>query len=308
MRMPPPTWPETEPSEVGLVSGDARVGIDLRGGGVCRLTVGTWDLLVGYPAGTVVPGWPGAVLLPWPNRIRHGRWTWRGGDLQLDVGSPEAPHALHGLVHWQRWVTLGSTDDSTTVATTVEQHAGYPFRLACALDYALGPDRLAVTIRVRNLGADAAPFGAGMHPYLSVAAPVDGAIDEAELDLPARTVLELDGGLPTGNRAPADGAVGRIGDRSFDDAFTDLIRDDDGGARARLRGPAGELELAVDGAWRWLQVFTGDTLPEGRRRQSLAVEPMTCPPNALADGIDLVVLEPGAEWSGTWTLAWTPAA
>ena len=157
-------------------------------------------------------------------------------------------------------------------------------------------------------GPDAAPVGVGMHPYLSVGAPADGGIGEAEVHLPARTALELDGGLPTGNRAPFDGAVGRIADRSFDDALTNLIRDDDGWARVGLRGPAGALELAVDGAWRWLQVFTGDALPEGRRRRSLAVEPMTCPPNALADGVDLVVLEPGAEWSGTWTLGWTPAA
>jgi aldose 1-epimerase len=63
----------------------------------------------------------------------------------------------------------------------------------------------------------------------------------------------------------------------------------------------------VDAAWRWLQVFTGDALPEGRRRRSMAVEPMTCPPNALTDDADVLVLEPGGEWSGTWTLRWTPA-
>jgi aldose 1-epimerase len=51
-------------------------------------------------------------------------------------------------------------------------------------------------------------------------------------------------------------------------------------------------------------VYSGDTLPAGQRRRSLAVEPMTCPPNALADGVDLVVLAPGADWSGTWTLSW----
>jgi len=106
---------------------------------------------------------------------------------------------------------------------------------------------------------------------------------------------------------PFNGAVGRIGDRALDDAMTDLVRDDDGMARTVLRGPAGELELAVDEAWGWLQAFTGDTLPEGRRRRSLAVEPMTCPPNALADGTDLIVLDPGADWSGTWALSWRAA-
>ena len=69
----------------------------------------------------------------------------------------------------------------------------------------------------------------------------------------------------------------------------------------------GELVLAVDESWPWLQIYSADGLPEGQRRRSLAVEPMSCPPNALADDVDLVVLEPGGDWSGTWTLGWTAA-
>ncbi|PZA20331.1 aldose epimerase, partial [Modestobacter versicolor] len=152
-----------------------------------------------------------------------------------------------------------------------------------------------------------APFGVGMHPYLHVGADADGGLADASLTVPARTAMVVDGGLPTGENRPFDGAVGRIGDRRLDDPVTDLVRDDDGWARVRLSGPAGALELAVDGSWSWLQVFSGDTLPAGQQRRSLAVEPMTCPPNALADGADLVVLEPGETWSGTWTLGWTPA-
>jgi len=305
--MPPQTWPESEPTEVVLSAGPAELAVELRGGGLRRLTVGDWDLLAGYPTGTIVGGWPGAVLLPWPNRLRNGRWTWQGRELQLPVGSPEAPNAIHGLVGWQPWRVLAAEADRVTVTTTVEPHPGYPFRLAAAVDYALTPDRLTVTPRVRNLGTDPAPFGAGFHPYFSVGATDDGDVGEAELTLPARTALVLDGGLPTGERTPFDGDIGRIGDRVLDDALTDLDRDADGWARTRLRGPAGELELAVDAAWPWLQVFTGDTLPAGRRRRSVAMEPMTCPPNALADGVDLIVLDPGAEWSGTWSVGWTAA-
>ena len=305
--MPAQTWPQSDPSEVRLSAGSAKLVVNLRGGGMRRLSVGDWDVLDGYPAGTVISGWPGAVLLPWPNRVRDGRWTWQGRDLQLLVTSPEAPNAIHGLVGWQPWTALAVEDDRATVGTVVEPHSGYPFRLAAAVDYVLAADRLTVTARVRNIGDDRAPFGVGFHPYFSVGATDDGDIAEAELRLPVRTALVLDGGLPTGDRVPYEGAVGRIGDRALDDALTDLVRDEDGMARAVLRGPAGELELAVDGAWGWLQAFTGDTLPEGRRRRSLAVEPMTCPPNALADGADLIVLDPGGDWSGTWTLAWRAA-
>ena len=301
------TWPRSEPTDVRLTAGGADLVVDLRGGGLRRLAVGDWELLDTYPPGTVAEGWPGAVLLPWPNRIRDGRWTWQGRELQLQVTAPETPTAMHGLVAWQSWSVVSAEEDGVTVGTVVEPHPGYPFRLAGALDYRLAAGRLTVTVRVRNLSADRAPFGVGMHPYFRVGAERDGDIGEAEVTLPVRTTLELDGGLPTGRRSPSDGAIGRIGDRALDDAFTDLIRDDDGWARARLRGPAGTLELALDGAWPWLQVFSGDQLPEGRRRQSLAIEPMTCPPNAFADGVDLLVLDPGDDWAGTWALSWTAA-
>ena len=58
--------------------------------------------------------------------------------------------------------------------------------------------------------------------------------------------------------------------------------------------------------WNSTTLFSGDVLPGGRWRRSLAIEPMTCPPNAFADGVDLVVLEPGETWAGSWTLSWTP--
>ena len=309
MSVPPHTpWPPVEPVDVELVSGDARLAVDLRGGGLRALTVGGWDVVDGYPSGAVPAGRRGGVLLPWPNRLREGRWSWAGRELQLDVAAPEKPNAAHGLLSWQPFGVLSRFSDTVTVGTTVEPRPGYPFRLLVALDYALSPQRLTVTVRVRNASAEPAPFGVGMHPYLAVGGEDDGAIAEAELTVPARTALTTDGGLPTGERTPFDGAVGRIGDRAIDTPLTDLDRDDDGWARVRLRGPAGAVELAVDGAWRWLQVYTGDTLPPGQRRRSVAVEPMTCPPNALADGVDLVVLEPAATWAGTWTLSWEPAA
>jgi aldose 1-epimerase len=292
-----------------MLCGEARLDVDLRGGGIRSLVVGGWDVIDGYPPGTIPHGRRGHLLLPWPNRLRDGRWEWDGEQHQLEISSAQRPVAIHGLVSWQPWTILDRTEGLLSVGTVVEPRPGYPFRLVVALDYALSADRLDVTLRVGNAGHAPAPFGAGMHPYLGIGATEDGGLGDAELTLPARTLMVVGAdGLPTGEIRPFDGAVGRIGDRPLDDALTDLVRDDDGWARVRLQGPAGDLELAVDGAWRWLQVYTGDTLPPGERRRSVAVEPMTCPPNALADGIDLVVLQPGEDWAGNWRLRWTPAA
>jgi aldose 1-epimerase len=301
-------WPQSEMLDALVLQGDAKLAVDLRGGGLRELTVGDWHVLDGYPPGAVSHGRRGGVLLPWPNRLRDGRWSWRGADLQLEVTSPTTPTAIHGLVSSQPWSVLATEDGAVTVGALIEPRSGYPFRLAAALDYRLAPNALSVTVRVRNAGEDDAPFGVGMHPYLHVGSTADGDVGNADITLPSRTALVLDdAGLPTGGTRPFDGAVGRIGDRALDDALTDLDRDDDGWARVHVRGPAGALELAVDPSWHWLQAYTGDTLPAGEWRRSVAVEPMTCPPNALADGTDLIVLAPGEEWSGTWRLTWTPA-
>jgi aldose 1-epimerase len=53
----------------------------------------------------------------------------------------------------------------------------------------------------------------------------------------------------------------------------------------------------------WLQVFTSDTLHGERHRRAVAIEPMTCPPNALVSGDDLIVLAPGESVSHSWGVA-----
>ena len=129
------------------------------------------------------------------------------------------------------------------------------------------------------------------------------------LSLPTRRrLLSDDRGLPVGEEdlaGTADDfwAPRPIGGTVLDTAFTDLVLDADGHARTILEDPASgrRLTLWTDGEFRYLMVFTGDTLqPPTRRRRSVAVEPMTCPPDALRSGRDLVALEPGGQWRGTW--------
>jgi aldose 1-epimerase len=66
-------------------------------------------------------------------------------------------------------------------------------------------------------------------------------------------------------------------------------------------GGVGGAALWVDAGFPYLMVYTGDTLGEvQRRRRGVAVEPMTCPPNALRTGTDVIVLQPGNEWTARW--------
>jgi aldose 1-epimerase len=176
------------------------------------------------------------------------------------------------------------------------------------LEYRLVGDGLEVLARATNASAEAAPLGIGFHPYLTVGIPVD----EMRLTIPAsRRLTTDDRALPVGEADVAgtefDFTVGRpVGAMRLDTCFAGLARESDGRSRARLESADGErvVEVWADEAFGYLQVYTGDTLePASRRRHAVAIEPMTCPPNAFASGVDVIRLEPGASWSGAWGIA-----
>lgn len=177
--------------------------------------------------------------------------------------------------------------------------------LDVTVEYRLDDAGLTTTTTATNLGATACPFGAGQHPYLS---PGLGLVDDCTLTLPAATRITTDPErqLPTGTE-PVDGTAfdfraGRVlGALTVDAPFRDLVRDDAGLCTARLAGPDGAVvELWVDRSYPILEVYTGDTLAPDRRRRGLAVEPMTCPPNAFETGELVRTLQPGESVRTVW--------
>jgi aldose 1-epimerase len=189
----------------------------------------------------------------------------------------------------------------------VHPQPGYPFTLALGIEYALSGAGLSVRTTATNLGSDACPYGCGQHPYLTLGTE---AVDTLELQAPGRRVVISDErGLPRASE-PVDGTEydfreGRtIGGTKLDNAFTDLERGEDGRARVRITDPesAAARTLWMDESYPYVMLFTGDTSPDVNRR-SLAVEPMTCPPNAFRSGDSLIRLEPGESTASAWGLA-----
>jgi aldose 1-epimerase len=257
----------------------------------------------GFAVDERASGGRGQVLAPWPNRLGDGRYTFRGETFQAALNEPERANAIHGLVRWRPWACVAEGDDAVELACVVTPEPGYPCRLALGVEYRLGGDGLTVTATAVNRSATTAPFGIGFHPYLTVGTPT---VDSASLTMPARRRLVMDErGLPVGDATVAgtdhDFVAGRpIGALVLDTAFTDLIRDDDGRARVHLGAEGDAVTIWVDASFRCLMAFTGDTLPAARRRQGIAIEPMTCPPDALRTGTDLIELAPGGSWRGQW--------
>jgi aldose 1-epimerase len=244
------------------------------------------------------------VLAPWPNRVADGRWTWRGQELELPVNDPATGTALHGLVYDVDWSVEHVGSCAITLGYDLAGTAGYPFPLRLVTSYELGVDGLVCVLIATNVGTTPAPVGLGVHPYL--AAP--GLVDDLQITIPAETFLEADDAWREIARQPVD-AVGldfraprRLGDLVLDAAFTNVVAGAGGRTEARVDRPDGPMVALWSGSTcRWWLLYTGHTLLPADRRRSLALEPMTCPPNALNTG-EIDVLEPGAELRLEWGL------
>lgn len=285
--------------------GDQRATIVEVGGGIREYEVGGRAVLDPYPLDQMRDGEHGTPLIPWPNRLADGRYSFDGEDYQVALTEPEKNNAIHGFMIWRPWQAVDRERDRLVMAARLHPLTGYPFTLDLRVTYRLGDGGLEVTTTAENAGDRAAPYGVGQHPYLS---PGEGLVDDCELHLPARTrvVTDAERQLPTGlepvNGTPFDfNEPHTLGDLQIDHAFTDLDRDDSGRAWTRLRGPDGAwAEQWVDEGYPFVQLYTGDTLAPDRARRGLGTEPMSCPPSALASGEGIVRLEPGESHTTTW--------
>lgn len=295
-----------------LRSGEYEATIASIGASLRRLTHAGRELILSFDADEVRPSFRGATLAPWPNRVAAGTYDFAGDTYVLPIADAGRPNALHGLASWLDFAVVAESDDSVTLVATVVPQAGYPWRVRVETTFALGADGLTQTVVATNESGESAPFGTGPHPYL-VAGP--SALDTWTFALDAAQVLEVtpDTLQPVALVDVADSArfdwrsPRVIGDAAVDHAFTGI-----GSAVARVTDPTGTgVEMTWDAACSWVQVYTCDQ-PGGSanpvHRTGLAVEPMTCAPDAFNDDnypydTGLQVLAPGAKSMASWRIA-----
>jgi aldose 1-epimerase len=286
-------------------SGDHQATIVEVGGGIRAYRVGDRDVLHPYPLDAMCDGAHGAPLIPWPNRLGDGRYSFDGTDYQVALTEPDKHNAIHGFLQWRPWQAIDHTESQVVMAATLFPLQGYPFLLEVRIDYRLDQSGLTVTTTATNAGEQACPYGSGQHPYLS---PGSGLIDDCTLRLAAdtRIVTDPERQLPVGTEdvtgTPFDFRAGRrIGELPVDYAFTDLDRDTDGRAWVSLTGSDGRTaEVWVDESYPLVELYTADTLAAPRRRRGLGTEPMTCPPNAFSTGQNVIRLQPGEIFQSSW--------
>src|SRR3954469_24977679 len=135
-----------------------------------RVTVRGVDVVQDYPADALPSQGSGIVLVPWPNRVRAGRWTLDGRPQQLDLTEPARGNAPHGLLRNTGYRVTDRSESAITLSAPVFPQHGYPFRLDTSVRYRLTEDGISVTHGIHNVGAGAAPVGIGAHLFLRVGA------------------------------------------------------------------------------------------------------------------------------------------
>ena len=284
-----------EQFEIAL--GDQRAVVVEVGGGLREYSEAGRDILDGYGTDEICPSGRGQVLSPFPNRVQDGNYEFDGRQHQLLLDEPQSGNAIHGLVRWSLWSAAEQEPDRVAMEHTLHPRPGYPFALASSRVLAVAW-RAAGAKHRHQRGGGAVPL---RDRGASLPDPGHRARRHGDAALSRETVLRADErGIPTGD-VPVAGTeydfrqARPIGATRLDNCFTDLDRDPDGLARVEL----GDLELWMDAAYPYVMLFTGDPLPDVARR-SLAIEPMTCPPNAFRTGRDLIRLEPGQSTVSTW--------
>ena len=288
-----------------LSSGQQRAVVVEVGGGIREYSVAGRDVLEPYALDQMCDAAHGAPLIPWPNRLADGRYSFGGAEHQLALERARARKRDPRAAPLAAVDRARARDRPRAPRSAAARDARLPL-------LARGVDRL----RARRGGPHGHDRGAQRRSRRSApsARASTPTCRRAELrSTTARCTCRPPRGCsPTSARSRSGASPWRavptttrtprpVGELQIDDAFTDLARDGDGLARARLECPDGAaVELWADERYPFLEVFSGDPLPEPRRRRALAVEPMSCAPNAFRSGDGLVRLAPGEDIVLRW--------
>jgi len=291
--------------DINIESGSYSAQIRRMGAGLNFLRYRGRDLVDPFIPATKPENYRGDILAPWPNRIEDGEYKVDGDLFVIPINEPDRGTALHGLVNCFEWDVIDKSDSFVLLKGILRSSTSYPTDLEFLAKYSLSDQGLSLTISAVNVGAKRAPYGVSIHPYL-VPTP-DSRVDEWSLKMNSSEVLEVDMVrlLPIGLRKVEeldfDFRSGRvIGNQFIDHAFKV-----DKGSELTLTVEAKNgdaVEMTFSPNCEWIQIHTADRKGGPDSRICLAVEPMTCPPNAFRNPDQPIWLSPGDSTFTTWTI------
>jgi aldose 1-epimerase len=280
--------------------GDAFAVVPQFGACLLDLQFSGTSVLDGYatPAELIENKWSkNILLLPYPNRLRDGRYTHEGKNYQFDLNNLETQNALHGFGKDAPMTVDAAWTNAKEAGLKCSwqhdgSHAAYPFRFTAEITMILRGPRFEVTLSFRNDSDTAIPVGLGWHPYFKMSKKSN----DSSLQMPDCQMIVIDDRmLPTGEKIKFDAykRLTPINDDVLDNGF--LIKNQTKKAKTVLASDLGQLTFWQETGhqkWNFLQVFTPP------HRKSVAIEPMTCNIDAFNNGDGLVLLKPSETMGG----------
>lgn len=283
----------TSHAAVQISAGTYTATIDPHGAGLATLLYDGKPLVAGYTR--TRPMTAGALLAPWPNRTGDGIFSHHGSIHRLACNEADRNNALHGFAAEANWHVTEHSRSAVTLQWQGPARTEWAWPLHYSITWALADDGLSAELTVTNTGTESSPFGLGWHPYLSA---LGAPLDECTLSMSAATNLPLDPDrlLPAGPEIPATEIIDKqqhMAGIELDHCFrleAPQTSSDHAAHRIELRNADGHgAILWADEHFGWCQVYTSpESAPSIGR--AVAVEPMTCPPNALRSGESLLQL------------------
>ena len=243
-----------------------------------------------YLLGPGTSAYKGCVLFPFPNRIADGKYSFKGTDFQFEINHPAENNALHGTHYTAPFIIkdlqIFSDEVQLLLVHEGDGSEAWPFSYRLEVGYILGKSGLSSTLRVTNIGDSGMPIGLGIHPYFSLGE----TIDTLQYSMSAGHELGVDARLiPNGTETVAE-IYNRtdLSTLNFDTCFRTVPGNEKSWVNLYSSGLDTTLHVWMETRGEhYLQVYT----PPGRK--TIAIEPMTCAPDAFNNKKGLVVLERG---------------
>lgn len=174
-------------------------------------------------------------LVPFVNRIRGSRFTFRGREVVLSPNMAGDPNMLHGQGWLNHWTLLSSTEREAELA--FDHAAGeWPWAYAARQHFALDAEGLSVHLSCLNTSIEPMPCGLGQHPYFHCG---PGTV----LDTDVTHAWDIDGHVLPTAKVPASGRFDlsqrKVCGQGLDHGFGGW------GGTARLSDPAWPAELVM---------------------------------------------------------------
>lgn len=243
----------------------------------------------------------GAKLIPFPNRILDGRYTFNRKSFRLPINFRSQKHAIHGLLYNQKFTVKDRTVSKKSSSILLEhlylgRTDGYPFKFRVHIKYTLSGGGFECNTVIKNEHSAKIPIGDGWHPYFRL----KGSLADMLLRIPSTRQIEVDSrNIPTGEIRPFEkfSSLSKIADEEIDSGFQ--LRKRNGLAETELVDQEHDLKLTVwqetgEMKYNYVQVF----IPPSRK--SIAIEPMTCNINAFNNGEELIILKPKSTFDATY--------